>query len=93
VGPRPLSMAEFIASLRTQAGRGRALVSRLPDPLTALSATLGDLVPASPWCTETLAMLATDNVDDPAPFARWLGREATAPEQLLASPAAAASRG
>jgi len=32
------------------------------------TARLGDWVPVSPWCSETLAMLATDNVADPAPL-------------------------
>jgi uncharacterized protein YbjT (DUF2867 family) len=84
VGPASLSLAAFVASLRAQSGRGPALVSRLPDLLTRLSARIGDLVPPSPWCTETLAMLGADNADDPAPFAAWLGREATPAERLLA---------
>lgn len=84
VGPEPVRMADFIASLRTQAGHGAGLQWPLPQWLTQLSARLGDHVPVSPWCSATLAMLSTDNVADPAPFAAWLRRTGTPPEQLLA---------
>lgn len=89
VGPRALTMGAFIASLRQQHGRHAAMVLRMPDLLTRASAALGDLVPASPWCSDSLALLATDNVDDPAPFAHWLGREATPAERLVATMRAA----
>ena len=83
VGPEPVGMAHFIASLRAQAGRGRAGVAALPAAITALSARFGDAIPASPWCSETLAMLGTDNVAEPARFASRLGRPATAYGRLL----------
>jgi len=44
--------------------------------LTQLSARAGDLVPISPWCSETLALLAKDNVAAPDTLHRLLGREA-----------------
>lgn len=87
VGPSPLRLGEFIASLRAQSGRGPALVATLPDVLTTLSARLGDLVPASPWCSDAVSLLGVDNVADPAQFASLLGRPATAPERLLAAEA------
>jgi uncharacterized protein YbjT (DUF2867 family) len=83
VGPTPLSMADFIASLRAQLGSGKALVVPLPGPLTQLSARIGDLIPAMPWCSETMAMLATDNVAPPQPFATVLGRAPVAPADLV----------
>src|SRR5574343_58120 len=74
-GPEPLRMADFVASLRQQQGHGPALVMRLPLPLTRLSARAGDLLPASvPWCSESLALLDSDNVGDPAEFEQLLGR-------------------
>ena len=73
-GPEALTMASFIASLREQLGHGAARVFRLPQALTKLSARAGDLVPASPWCSETLAMLGSDNVGDSAMFEQLLGR-------------------
>jgi uncharacterized protein YbjT (DUF2867 family) len=83
VGPTPLTMADFVASLRSQLGSGKALVAPLPGPITQLSARIGDLIPAMPWCSETMAMLATDNVAPPQPFAEVLGRAAVAPGDLV----------
>ena len=78
-------MADFVASLRQQQGHGPALVLRLPLPLTRLSARLGDLLPASvPWCSESLALLDSDNVGDPAEFEQLLGRPGVHYSQLVA---------
>jgi len=83
VGPEAVPLGAFIASLRAQAGRAPACVGTLPDALTRASARAGDLVSGSPWCSETLDLLARDNVADPAPFARRLGRTATRFDALL----------
>lgn len=84
-GPAPLSLGDLVASLRAQSGQSPAWVLRLPDVLTALSARLGDLAPASvPWCSETLAMLGSDNVGDPGRFETLLGRGATPSGELVA---------
>ena len=84
-GPEPVRMADFVASLRQQQGHGPALVLRLPLPLTRLSARLGDLLPASvPWCSESLALLDSDNVGDPAEFEQLLGRPGVHYSQLVA---------
>lgn len=82
-GPQPVSMAGLVASLRQQQGKAAGVEWPLPAWLTTLSARVGDHVPVSPWCSATLAMLSTDNVADPAPFARLLGREATGHDKLL----------
>ena len=85
-GPEALPMGDFVASLRAQQGHGRALVLRLPNPLTRLSARLGDAAPASvPWCSETLAMLGSDNVGDSAAFEQLLGRRGVHYSQLVAA--------
>ena len=84
-GPEALTMGDFIASLRQQLGHGKAHVLRLPDPLTQLSARLGDAVPSVPWCTETLTMLGSDNVGNPAVFEQLLGRKAVHYSQLVAT--------
>ena len=73
-GPESLTMGDFIASLRQQLGSKSATVLRLPQFLTQISAKVGDAVPASPWCSETLAMLGSDNVGNPAVFEKLLGR-------------------
>lgn len=85
VGAERLSMAHFVASLRQQLGHGRAPTWPLPMPLTRLSARLGDAVPGVPWCSETLAMLAQDNVGEIEAFARRLGREPVAASDLVAA--------
>lgn len=84
-GPEALTLAQFIASLRMQRGDDAARVLPLPDWATRASAWLGDRVPVSPWCTETLALLATDNVAAPGRLAQLLGRAATPPSALLAT--------
>jgi uncharacterized protein YbjT (DUF2867 family) len=84
-GPEPLRMADFVASLRQQQGHAPALVLRLPLPLTRLSARAGDLLPASvPWCSESLALLDSDNVGDPAEFEQLLGRSGVHYSRLVA---------
>ena len=71
--------------LRQQLGHSPATVLRLPQPLTTLSARLGDAVPQSPWCSETLAMLGSDNVGNPAVFEQLLGRKGVHFSQLVAT--------
>ena len=84
-GPESLTMGDFIASLRQQLGHRPATVLRLPQVLTQISARLGDAVPASPWCSETLAMLGSDNVGNPAVFEQLLGRKGVHYSQLVAT--------
>ena len=83
VGPAPLTLAEFVISLRRQGRHGRPLVCAQPDWLTRLSVIIGDRVPALPLCTETMALLQHDNVADPLPFAAVLGRPARPVDTLL----------
>ncbi len=84
VGPAPLTLAAFIASLRKQLGHAPARVLPLPDALTRWSARLGDFVPWAPWCSETLALLAQDNIAPATAFTHILGRQPTPPNCLLA---------
>lgn len=84
-GPQALTLAGFIASLRAQRGAPPARTWPLPHWATHASAWLGDQVPVSPWCSETLALLATDNVAAPGRLAQLLGRPATPPSGLLAT--------
>ena len=83
VGPRALTLAEFIGTLRQQLGHNAARAFALPDTPSRWSARLGDCVPVQPWCSETLNLLWTDNIDGAGPFAALLGRAATAPEALV----------
>lgn len=82
-GPASLTMGDFIASLRQQLGHKPAMVLRLPQLLTQISARVGDAVPASPWCSETLAMLGSDNVGNPTVFEQLLGRPGVHYSQLV----------
>jgi uncharacterized protein YbjT (DUF2867 family) len=75
VGEAALSLAAFIASLREQQGRKPARVVALPQWMTRISARLGDQIPVAPWCSETLALLANDNVSSSMAFAQVLGNE------------------
>ncbi len=83
VGPARMSIAAFIASLRSQLGKGEASVWPLPEMISQASARLGDMVPSSPWCTETLAMLGQDNIAPPEAFAALLGRGPLAPSLFV----------
>jgi uncharacterized protein YbjT (DUF2867 family) len=75
VGETALPLASFIASLRAEQDRKPARVLALPQWMTALSVRLGDQIPVAPWCSETLALLAKDNVSDSDAFARVLGHQ------------------
>jgi len=77
VGPEPVQLGSLIASLRQQLGHSPAPMLRLPDMFTRLSARIGDTLPFSPWCSESLALLGADNIGDCAALRQLLGREAT----------------
>lgn len=83
VGPTPLTLAEFVVSLRRQGGGGQPWVQAQPDWLTRLSVAIGDRITALPLCTETMALLAHDNVADPQAFATVLGRGARPVDTLV----------
>lgn len=77
VGASALPLADFIGQLRQQQGKKPARVVALPDWMSRTSARVGDLISVSPWCSETLALLANDNVSDSPVFARLLGQPLT----------------
>jgi uncharacterized protein YbjT (DUF2867 family) len=79
VGPRALSLAQFIAELRQQCGRRQALTFTVPNWLTRCSVALADAVPVTPWGSQALDLLATDNTADATPLQRLLGRPARDP--------------
>lgn len=79
VGAVPMRLVDFIAHLRTQRGGPRAPVWVLPRWVTAASIWCGDRVAASPWGSETAALLEGCNQADPAPLQALLGRPARLP--------------
>jgi nucleoside-diphosphate-sugar epimerase len=83
VGSESLTLADFIGRLRLQLGHAPSRVHALPERLTNWSARLGDAVPWAPWCTETLALLAQDNVADGNAFAQLLGRPPVAIQSMV----------
>jgi len=86
VGPRALSLADFIAELRRQRGGARQAPARLiplPEAPSRWSARLGDLVSGQPWSSESLALLEQDNIGDTAAFERVLGRPAVPVERFV----------
>ena len=80
--PWQIAGAAFLALLRQRMGHGRAWQATLPDWLTSLSARLGDLLPISPWCSETLALLSHDNVAPVTAVEQALGRSPMSPDQF-----------
>lgn len=83
-GPQPLTLSDYIASLRAQSGyRHAARHWPLPAWLTRLSARLGDGLPFSPWCSDSLELLKYDNSADSAALTALLGHASTAPEHFL----------
>ena len=84
-GPQPLALGALVASLRAQMGLSPAAVGRLPQWLAVAGARVGDHIPSLPWCSDTLAMLQTPNVCDPATLPSLLGRTPVAPDALYAT--------
>jgi len=85
VGAQRLTLAELIASLRSQLGFARAKVLPLSAWLSGASARCGDFLPFQPWCTETLSLLQQDNVGDSGPFASLLQKPIVPPQHLVAT--------
>ncbi|MES2262824.1 MAG: SDR family oxidoreductase [Pseudomonadota bacterium] len=74
VGPRSLSIADYIDALRLGMGAAPAIVIDLPLPLARLATHAAALHPASPLTPDTLAMLEQGSTADAAPLRALLGR-------------------
>jgi uncharacterized protein YbjT (DUF2867 family)/uncharacterized membrane protein YphA (DoxX/SURF4 family) len=77
VGPRALSLREFLGELRTTLGFGRARFLPVPRPLMALAARVGDSFPSLPLDRETFGMLERGSTGPPGALERLLGRPIT----------------
>lgn len=73
-GPEVFTLQGLIAHWRAAMGHAPARVALLPEAPSRWSARLGDAVPLTPWCSETLALLAQPNTADAATLSRLLGR-------------------
>ncbi len=74
VGAEPTTMRGMLDSYRAQMGHGAALHVAMPAFAMRLAARVGDHIPASPLCSDTLAMLAAGNTAPAEEFTRLLGR-------------------
>lgn len=91
VGPRALTMREFLGELRATLGFGRARFLPVPRALVALGARVGDSVPSMLLNRETFGMLERGNTGPAGPLERLLGRPLT-PVARFVSPARRESR-
>ena len=91
VGPRALTMREFLGELRATLGFGRARFLPVPRGLMALAARVGDSIPSMMLNRETFGMLERGNTGPPGPLERLLGRPIT-PVARFVSPARRESR-
>lgn len=73
-GPEVFTLQTLIAHWREAMGHAAARVALLPEAPSRWSARLGDAVPLTPWCSETLALLAQPNTADVGTLQALLGR-------------------
>lgn len=92
VGPKPITLGAFLASLRQELGMGRAPVLPVPMPLVRVAAHAARIIPGMLLDAETLAMLERGNTGDAGPITQLLGRPTRAVESLLAPAEAPALR-
>ena len=74
VGSEPVTMRGMLDSYRAQLGHSEAWHFDIPEMLIRLAAIMGDRIPASPLCSDTLEMMASNNTADVRAFAHLLGR-------------------
>lgn len=74
VGAEATDMRGMLDSYRQQLGHGPALHISIPSLLVTMAARIGDHIPASPLCSDTLKMLSAGSTADAAGFAKLLGR-------------------
>lgn len=84
VGPEPLTLREYLATLRQAMGLGRAPMVPIPPAWLALAARAGDRFPALGLDRETLGMLERGSTASPATTRSVLGREPRAAAQFIA---------
>ena len=74
VGPRPLLLREYLATLRRSLGLGPARFVSVPGAVMTRAARLGDHVEQAPLDSETWQMLQRGNTGPPDAIASLLGR-------------------
>lgn len=74
VGAEPTTLRGMLDSYRSQMQRPPAIHLTVPAMLMSVAARAGDLIPASPLCSDTLSMLVAGNSAECADFSALLGR-------------------
>lgn len=74
VGTESTTLRGMLDSYRAQTGKKPALHISVPAPLMQISARLGNHIPSSPLCSDTLTMLFAGNTADATQFAQLLKR-------------------
>lgn len=93
VGPRPMSMHDYLARLRSALGiGGRLRVLSMPEALFRWMAGIAGRLPGSSLDRETAGMLLRGNTAPSDSFAQLLGREPRPVERFIAPGAAAPLR-
>lgn len=92
VGPRELTLREYLAQLRTSLGLPPARFVAMPMPLMRLLARAAATIPALPVDADALAMLERGNVADDAATRRLLGHAPRDPARFIDASQAPALR-
>ncbi len=74
VGLEATDMRGMLDSYRQQLHHSKAIHISIPSFLVELSARVGDAIPASPLCSDTLTMLNAGNTANATEFTELLGR-------------------
>jgi uncharacterized protein YbjT (DUF2867 family) len=85
VGLEATDMRGMLDSYRQQLHHANAFHISIPSFMVELSAKLGDCIPASPLCSDTLKMLNAGNTGDVTAFAELLGRPPRSYRQFISS--------
>jgi uncharacterized protein YbjT (DUF2867 family) len=83
VGPAPVTLKDFLQSLRARMQLPRARFISVPAAVMHAAAAVAELLPGSLLDRETLSMLNAGNTAPPEDTQRLLGRPPRPPEQLL----------
>ncbi len=83
VGPRPLTLREFLTSLRVTLGFPAAHTLSIPAPLVRTAASMGEGLPGVLLDRETLGMLERGNTGSPDEMTRLLGHPPRAVEEFV----------
>ncbi len=83
VGDGATTMRGMLDSYREQDKHAPALHLSVPAGLMRLAARIGDVIPSSPLCSDTLSMLSAGNTADSSGFATLLGRPPLSYRQFI----------